>query len=424
MKRRVPFLALLALACSSTPQARAQTAAGPIPTLADLAQTAAYAAAHQKADGGFAAGPGQPSTLGATNTGLRVLEYVGGSVPDVVEFCSTIASSTIKSNAKAVDLAAAIARGSSDTCICPASLPCRTRHAWEYSRVDQETLDYYATPGASPSLMPTTSRPPTSARSSRSCRVCSCTTRSPSRSTASTSRRRRPRRSTNETRLGCWRSREEVDDRPLDERAAAGNRVGARCHAFSRVTVAFLRAAGVPARARCGFGTYFRPGWFEDHWVAEYWNAAEARWQMVDAQLDATWRKVIGFAGDQFAITPTEFVTAGHAWQAWRRGDLDAGPCGLSVINEHGAYWIAGNLRLDLASLNKVEMLPWDVWGADWEPGEEPTDEQLELFDAVAALTVDPDTRASASCATATRPMARCGWTAPSSMSPAARWRP
>ena len=83
MKRRVPFLALLALACSSTPQARAQTAAGHAPTLAEFAQTAAYAAAHQNADGGFAAGPGQPSTLGATNTGLRVLDYVGGSIPDV-----------------------------------------------------------------------------------------------------------------------------------------------------------------------------------------------------------------------------------------------------------------------------------------------------------------------------------------------------
>jgi hypothetical protein len=48
----------------------------------DFAQTAAYAVAQQNADGGFAAGPGQASTLGATNTGIRVLEYVGGSIPD------------------------------------------------------------------------------------------------------------------------------------------------------------------------------------------------------------------------------------------------------------------------------------------------------------------------------------------------------
>jgi prenyltransferase beta subunit len=73
-------------------EARAQSASGPVPALADFAQTAAFAAAHQNADGGFAAGPGQPSTLGATNTGLRVLEYVGGSVPDV-EACKTFVKS-------------------------------------------------------------------------------------------------------------------------------------------------------------------------------------------------------------------------------------------------------------------------------------------------------------------------------------------
>ena len=184
-----------------------------------------------------------------------------------------------------------------------------------------------------------------------------------------------------------------VDPRPIDEPRPAERRLGARCHAFSRLTVAFLRAAGVPARARCGFGAYFRPGWFEDHWVAEYWNASESRWTMVDAQLDDVWREMLGFHRDVLAIRPSEFLTAGHAWRAWRRGELDADRCGLSAINEHGAHWIAGNLRLDLASLNKVEMLPWDVWGESWEPGEEPSQGQLARLDAVAELTVDPDAR-------------------------------
>jgi Transglutaminase-like superfamily len=184
-----------------------------------------------------------------------------------------------------------------------------------------------------------------------------------------------------------------LDARPLAESRPPANRVGARCHAFSRLTVAFLRAARVPARARCGFGAYFRPGWYEDHWVAEYWSEAEGRWQMVDAQLDATWRRMIDFKGDPFAITATEFVTAGHAWQSWRHGELDASRCGLSAIDEHGPHWIAGNLRLDLASLNKVEMLPWDVWGAGWGRGEQPTEAQLHCFDAVADLTVNPDAK-------------------------------
>lgn len=51
---------------------------------AEFAQTAAFAAAHQNQDGGFAEQAGGASSLGATNAGLRVLKYVGGSVPDVL----------------------------------------------------------------------------------------------------------------------------------------------------------------------------------------------------------------------------------------------------------------------------------------------------------------------------------------------------
>ena len=38
-----------------------------------------------------------------------------------------------------------------------------------------------------------------------------------------------------------------------------------------------LRAKGVPARARLGFGSYFNPGYFEEHVLCEYWNAAQER---------------------------------------------------------------------------------------------------------------------------------------------------
>src|SRR5271165_4128322 len=72
---RVVAVSALALLASINVQVRAQSAA-------DFAQTAAYAAAQQNVDGGFAASPGQPSTLGATNTALRVLDYVGGSPLD------------------------------------------------------------------------------------------------------------------------------------------------------------------------------------------------------------------------------------------------------------------------------------------------------------------------------------------------------
>jgi hypothetical protein len=183
-----------------------------------------------------------------------------------------------------------------------------------------------------------------------------------------------------------------IDPRPLDQPRNPGERIGGRCNTYTLLTVALLRAAGIPARSRCGFGTYFVPGYYEDHWVAEYWDPEVRRWTMVDAQLDETWQRLIGMKTSiPVTIRPEQFLTAGHAWQAWRAGQLDADRCGLTSIDEHGAFWIAGNLRLDLAALNKVEMLPWDVWGLGWEPSEQPTSEMLVTFDAIAALTVEPD---------------------------------
>jgi hypothetical protein len=186
-----------------------------------------------------------------------------------------------------------------------------------------------------------------------------------------------------------------VDRQPLQLPRRPTDRVGGRCNTYSLLTVSLLRAAGIPARSRCGFATYFAPDYYEDHWVAEYWHSNENRWVMIDAQLDPVWRRLLGMDPDVrvVAVGPEQFVTAGRAWQAWRSGELDADRCGLTSIPEHGAFWIAGNLRLDLAALNKVEMLPWDVWGLHWEPSDSPpSEETLATFDAVAALTVDPDT--------------------------------
>lgn len=186
----------------------------------------------------------------------------------------------------------------------------------------------------------------------------------------------------------------DVDPRPLDQPREPGDRIGGRCNTFTLLTVALLRAAGVPARSRCGFGAYFVPGFYEDHWVAEYWDASTEQWEMVDAQLDDAWQRAIGLHGDiPVSVGSEQFLTGGHAWRAWRNGQLDAERCGLTSISEHGAFWIAGNLRLDFAALNKIEMLPWDVWGLGWGPHEEPTAEMLAAFDALAELTVSPDER-------------------------------
>ncbi|MFZ0658501.1 MAG: transglutaminase family protein, partial [Candidatus Binataceae bacterium] len=88
-----------------------------------------------------------------------------------------------------------------------------------------------------------------------------------------------------------------LDDRPLTEAREPRARMAVVCRHFAVMLSAMLRGKGIPARARCGFGGYFMPGKFEDHWVCEYWNAEQARWILVDAQLDAIQRKTfrIGF---------------------------------------------------------------------------------------------------------------------------------
>ena len=45
-----------------------------------------------------------------------------------------------------------------------------------------------------------------------------------------------------------------------------------------------------------------------------------------------------------------------------------------------GLWFIAGNVVRDVAALNNMEMLPWDVWGAMAQPGEELTRRAARLF--------------------------------------------
>jgi hypothetical protein len=171
--------------------------------------------------------------------------------------------------------------------------------------------------------------------------------------------------------------------RPIDERL-----VGI-CRHFTVLLVAMLRAQGVPARGRCGFGSYFAPGCFYDHWVCEYWNGAEARWVRVDAQLDEVQRAMLKVDFDVLDVPHDRFVIAGDAWAQCRAGDAD--PSTFGIFAMRGLWFIAGNLMRDLAALNNMEMLPWDVWGAMTRPDEPLQNDQLALFDRLAVVTRAPD---------------------------------
>ncbi len=185
----------------------------------------------------------------------------------------------------------------------------------------------------------------------------------------------------------------EIASRPLTSPRDFGERFIGNCRHFSLLLCAMLRHQGIPARARCGFGAYFNASSFEDHWVCEYWNYAEQRWVLVDAQLDAKQREFFDIPFDTLDVPRNQFIVAGQAWRACRRGTAD--PQRFGIFDMRGFWMIHGNLMRDLAALNRVELLPWDSWGAMEGPaGEGMIDvpgENAALFDEVAALTVAPD---------------------------------
>src|SRR4051812_12374337 len=108
------------------------------------------------------------------------------------------------------------------------------------------------------------------------------------------------------------------DDRPLDVAREPAARIATNCRGYTVVAVAMLRAHGVPARARCGFGAYFRPDFFEDHWVVEYRDGG--RWKRGDAQIDDVLVAKMGIGLDVTDLPKGQFLTGGEAWRLMRDG--------------------------------------------------------------------------------------------------------
>jgi hypothetical protein len=181
----------------------------------------------------------------------------------------------------------------------------------------------------------------------------------------------------------------DLDDRPLSVARPLEKRLVSNCRDYSVVLTAILRAQGVPARARCGFGTYFTPGSWEDHWVCEYWHGSKQRWVMVDAQLDAVQREVLTIDFDPLDLPPGRFILAGEAWQLCRRGEAD--PHKFGIFQWNGWDFIRGNVMREVLALNLVEVLPWDSWGILQTPLVEGLDEVWAAVDRAAELALNVD---------------------------------
>lgn len=171
---------------------------------------------------------------------------------------------------------------------------------------------------------------------------------------------------------------------PLGSRREPVDRMVGVCRHFAVLHVALLRWHGIPARARAGFGGYFEPGWV-DHWITEYWNGV--RWVRHDAQIGRQVAELLGLDFDPADQPLGKFLTGAEAWRLCRAGEAD--PDDFGIFHEHGLHFVLGDLLLDLAALNKVELLPWDMIGKGqhWQPD----DNELAEVDRLAGIICSDD---------------------------------
>ncbi len=148
-------------------------------------------------------------------------------------------------------------------------------------------------------------------------------------------------------------------ERPPEERIAGC------CRDFAVLFVAMARHKGIPARVRVGYVTYFKPGWYLDHVIAETWDNGEKRWRLIEPEISDALVTKLQF--DPLDVPSDRFVTGPRAWMAARSGQID--PERFVVAPDlqipYTRSWLSlrHHIVQDLAALNKAEMLVWDQWG-------------------------------------------------------------
>jgi|WetSurMetagenome_2_1015567.scaffolds.fasta_scaffold333008_1 hypothetical protein len=177
----------------------------------------------------------------------------------------------------------------------------------------------------------------------------------------------------------------ELDPDPLPVARLNIKKIAGNCRDFSVTMASMLQSKGVPARPRCGFGAYFIPNHYEDHWVCEYWNEPEQRWVLVDAQLDELQRNILQIPFNTLDVPRDQFVVGGAAWKMCRSGQ--ANPDQFGIFDMNGIDFVKGNFVRDVAALNKMELLPWDCWGLILNDTASLPSDDLSLLDQLADLT-------------------------------------
>jgi hypothetical protein len=168
-----------------------------------------------------------------------------------------------------------------------------------------------------------------------------------------------------------------LKDSPLAKPRSAELRSVGCCRDFALMLVSILRHKGIPARVRTGVALYLDPSHPEDHYISEFWNEAERRWQMVDPQIDDIQCKAMRLTVDTTDLAPGSFLTGWQLLDALRTGTL-ANPdrVGFPPANA-GLTYARNKLFADFVSLTGREIPVHAWWGIGKPESVEPGDDAL-----------------------------------------------
>ena len=168
---------------------------------------------------------------------------------------------------------------------------------------------------------------------------------------------------------------------------APENKLVLTCRFTAILVATILKAKGIPARVRSGNSTFGGGDTSGDHWITQYWDAAQDRWISVDA--DAS----LNLAGklDPYDLPPGGFDFPADAWPAIRAGRMDAN----RFTNDRparGAIVVLWSLFYDFHCLmnDEVIYLHKPAFGAD-DRFARLTEAELARVDSLARLMQQPD---------------------------------
>ncbi len=159
---------------------------------------------------------------------------------------------------------------------------------------------------------------------------------------------------------------------PLNEAREIPDRFLAAPHDYANMFCAMARSQGIAARKRVGF---LCDEVYRGYEVAEYWDGTA--WKQID---------VAGLA-------KSKFMSAAEAWQACRKGEIDP-ELFHADLQTMGLEVVRNSLMLDLAAMNKVELLAWDRYGWMLRPFEDFSEKAWNTLDKAAELLLADDVEA------------------------------